>query len=203
MKLDLSNTVRLLIADDHSVIAKGMTLLVANHFNIKYIVECTEPKSITEQILKNRITHLVLDVSFPEDSGIHYIKEIYNASPKLNIMLFTMHPPNLFTQLLSEFPQLQYCQKSASEDTLLGKLNVLFGISKNKKVSTEKYQYPKYYKFSKGEEQTIQWMLQGKKTNEIAEIMGIKSNTVSTYKRRIFDKTDTQNIIQLAQIFKK
>jgi len=33
--------------------------------------------------------------------------------------------------------------------------------------------------------------------------MGIKNNTVSTYKRRIFDKTDTQNIIQLSQIFKK
>lgn len=203
MKLDLSNTVRLLIADDHSVIAKGMTLLVANHFNIKYIVECTEPTFVTAQILKNRITHLVLDVSFPEDSGTNYIKELYSASPMLNIMLFTMHPPNLFTQLFSEFPQLQYCQKSASEDTLLSKLNVLFGIVKDKKDHVTKHQYPKYYKLSKGEEQVIQWLLQGKNTNEIASLMGIKNNTVSTYKRRIFDKTDTQNIIQLAQIFKK
>jgi DNA-binding NarL/FixJ family response regulator len=203
MKLDLSNTVRLLIADDHSVIAKGMTLLVANHFNIKYIVECTKPEFIKDQVLKNRITHLVLDVSFPEDSGTNYLRELYNSTPMLRIMLFTMHPPNLFTQLSSEFPQLQYCQKSASEETLLNKLNVLFGISQDKKDFATKYQYSKQYKLSKGEEQVMQWLLQGKSTQEIASLMGIKNNTVSTYKRRIFDKTDTQNIIQLSQIFKK
>ena len=61
-----------------------------------------------------------------------------------------------------------------------------------------------YRHFVKKVKQTaiVKFLLDGKSTTEIAELLNVKSNTISTYKRRIFDKTEASSVIELSKIFR-
>jgi DNA-binding NarL/FixJ family response regulator len=203
-KTVIPKEIRLMIADDHEIIIKGIQLLIKNEFPITKIHECNSIERLLREIELFQPSHLILDVTFPENSSTHYIEEIFHISPNLKILLFTMHPSLLFNTLLETYPNIHFCQKNEKENQLVNKLNFFFydprqPNSHKKQKSTA----PKGIQLSIKEEIVAKMMIEGKSTNEIALIMGIKSNTVSTYKRRIFDKTDTQNIIQLSQLFKK
>jgi len=57
-------------------------------------------------------------------------------------------------------------------------------------------------KLSSRETEVCNLLLAGNSTNKIAEVLNIKCNTVSTYKRLIFKKTNTKNLIQLYEVYK-
>lgn len=57
-------------------------------------------------------------------------------------------------------------------------------------------------KLSVREMEVCNLLLAGNSTNKIAEVLNIKCNTVSTYKRLIFKKTNTNNLIQLYEVYK-
>jgi DNA-binding NarL/FixJ family response regulator len=57
-------------------------------------------------------------------------------------------------------------------------------------------------KLSSRETEVCNLLLAGNSTNKIAEVLNIKCNTVSTYKRLIFKKTNTNNLIQLYEVYK-
>jgi DNA-binding NarL/FixJ family response regulator len=189
---------RVLIADDHLVITKGLKLLLKNDFGITNIYECQEFHLIMSNIRSNQISHLILDVSFPEDSSINIIESIKLNFPELAIMLFTMHPVHLFQNILVQFPEIFFSQKSESEQRLFRTLNSFLN---NSNKSKEIINHNKKWKLSKNEEIVTRLLIEGKTTGQIAEHLKLKSNTISTYKKRIFEKTDAQNILELAKIF--
>lgn len=194
-----SSQKRILIADDHTVIAKGMKLLLKNDFQIINIYDCQDLNNIMGNLKKNKITHLILDVSFPGDSSINYIDEIKVTFPDLKILLFTMHPSHLFQNTLIKYPDILFCQKSETEIKLI---TILESFLSNKS-SNSKSQIitPKKWKLSKKEELVTSMLIEGKSTGEIAKNLKLRSNTVSTYKKRIFEKTEAKNILELAKIF--
>jgi DNA-binding NarL/FixJ family response regulator len=194
---------RLLIADDHVVIASGVKLLLNRYFNFEAIIECNNLEQIVPSIKTYGISHLILDVAFPNESSIPYLESIYTNFPNIKMMLFTMHPKHLFINTLEQYPQLLFCQKNASEEDLIKTVkNMIYDeLATNSSFASQNLE-KQQAKLSKMEERVLQLLLDGKTTNEIASILNLKSNTVSTYKRRIFDKTQTSNIMQLSKIFR-
>lgn len=198
--MPFDHSIRLIIADDHSVIVTGMSMLIRNHFQIKHIIECNHLESLIDSVVQNQPTHIILDVTFPEDSSLNYIEVLLNHNPELKILLFTMHPKNLFLNLLLQNPKISFCQKSESEFDLMNCIsNFLYQEkSKSSSIKTDRRKLT----FSKKEEAIVKLLLDGKSTTEIAELLNVKSNTISTYKRRIFDKTEASSVIELSKIFR-
>jgi DNA-binding NarL/FixJ family response regulator len=148
---------------------------------------------------KNQISHLILDISFPEDSSILYIDKIRSNFPQLKILLFTMHPSHLFQNTLIKHPDILFCQKSESEIILMRVLDNF--INNKSKSATTLISTRTKWRLSKKEETVTKLLIEGKSTGQIADNLNIKSNTVSTYKKRIFEKTEAKNIFELAKIF--
>lgn len=189
----------ILIADDHSVIAQGIKLILKNNFQIFNIYECQELSQLMGNLQKNQISHLILDISFPEDSSILYIDKIRSNFPQLKILLFTMHPSHLFQNTLIKHPDILFCQKSESEIILMRVLDNF--INNKSKSATTLISTRTKWRLSKKEETVTKLLIEGKSTGQIADNLNIKSNTVSTYKKRIFEKTEAKNIFELAKIF--
>ncbi len=196
------NSIRLMIADDHQVIIKGIQLLIQNEFPVNKIHECSNIENLEREIELFQPTHIILDVSFPEDSSIHYLESIFSLVPSVKILLFTMHPEALFQNVMFKYPTLLFCQKSENEYLLLSKLKSFFFLSMNIKDNKSPYTQKNKSQLSQKEETVAQMLIEGKSTTEIANFLNVRSNTISTYKRRIFDKTEATNILELAKIFK-
>ncbi len=189
---------RVLIADDHSIILSGIKMILSFQLKISNIFECNNLNELIDCISNNKPTHLILDISFPEGSSLNMLDEITNTYPKLQIMILTMHPKIMFEHVLKQYNSLFFCEKKLSEteitlklESFLDNTNHDFTIQENLKKST----------LSKREQQILQLLLSGKTTQGIAADLGIKSNTVSTLKNRIFDKLQVNNLVDLMQLY--
>ncbi len=191
----------ILIADDHPIIRRGITLSVKKKFPKAVLHECESPDEIEEILIKHNISHAILDVTFPEKSTIGMLHQIFKQEPGLQILLFTMHPQSLFEHTLKMYPNISYCEKkekqSSFEKMLVQFINRQPDASPNKATSKSK---PKKPRFSAMEEKVLQLILSGIPIKEIAQKLNIKSNTVSTYKRRILDKQEVDNILHVSKI---
>lgn len=192
------NNCRVLIADDHSIILSGIKMILSFQLKISNIFECNNLNELINSLSNNKPTHLILDISFPEGSSLNMLDEITNKYPKLQIMILTMHPKIMFEHVLKQYNSLFFCEKKLSETEITLKLESFLDntnhdstIQENLKKST----------LSKREQQILQLLLSGKTTQGIATDLGIKSNTVSTIKNRIFEKLQVNNLVDLMQLY--
>jgi RNA polymerase sigma factor (sigma-70 family) len=192
------NKIRVLIADDHSIILSGIKMILTFQLKISNIFECNNLNELIHIITLNKPSHLILDISFPEGSSLNLLEEITKKYPKLQIMILTMHPKIMFEHVLKQYNSLFFCEKKLSETEITLKLESFLDntnhdstIQENLKKST----------LSKREQQILQLLMSGKTTQGIASELGIKSNTVSTIKNRIFEKLQVNNLVDLMQLY--
>jgi RNA polymerase sigma factor (sigma-70 family) len=192
------NKIRVLIADDHSIILSGIKMILSFQLKISNIFECNNLNELIHIITLNKPSHLILDISFPEGSSLNLLEEITKKYPKLQIMILTMHPKIMFEHVLKQYNSLFFCEKKLSETEITLKLESFLDntnhdstIQENLKKST----------LSKREQQILQLLMSGKTTQGIASELGIKSNTVSTIKNRIFEKLQVNNLVDLMQLY--
>jgi DNA-binding NarL/FixJ family response regulator len=192
------NKIRVLIADDHSIILSGIKMILTFQLKISNIFECNNLNELIHIITLNKPSHLILDISFPEGSSLNLLEEITKKYPKLQIMILTMHPKIMFEHVLKQYNSLFFCEKKLSETEITLKLESFLDntnhdstIQENLKKST----------LSKREQQILQLLMSGKTTQGIAGELGIKSNTVSTIKNRIFEKLQVNTLVDLMQLY--
>jgi two-component system invasion response regulator UvrY len=192
----------ILIADDHPIIRRGIVLFLKKKFPKATLFECETPDEIDETIVRNNISHAILDVTFPEKSTIHMLDDIIKREPSIQILLFTMHPKSIFEHTLKQYPNVAFCEKKEKQIVFEKLLTNFIQNSQDSMQSNVTKQENKLStpKLSVMEERVLQLILSGIPIKEIAHKLNIKSNTVSTYKRRILDKKDIDNILHVSKI---
>ena len=193
---------RVLIADDHSIILSGIKLLLSYQLKINNVFECTHLDELIHKIQETHPTHLLLDVSFPEGSGISILNTIYSEFPDLKVCIFTMHPKSMFENVLRKYPKLYFCEKRSTEAVILEYFKHFLSNQPINDAENGSNTISKSKKLSKREEEIMMLLIDGSSTQDIAKKLGIKSNTVSTIKNRIFDKLQVNNVLELSQIYK-
>ncbi len=190
--------IRILIADDHSIILSGIKMILSFQLKISNIFECNNLSELLGSIVENKPTHLILDVTFPEGSSLNLLDEILEKFPNLSILILTMHPKIMFEYVLKKNPKIAFCEKKSTEHEITHKLEDFLKTESfdNNKLGTVKKQT-----LSKREQEIFKMLLEGNTTQGIAASLGIKSNTVSTLKNRIFEKLQVSNIVELMQLY--
>lgn len=189
------NEVKVLIADDHTIIFSGIKLILTMNLNIKNIVECSQLSMLLPTIEKEKPTHIILDVTFPEGSSISLVEKIIERNPETRILLFSMHPEVMFQRILTRY-KIDYCEKKASEVEITRRFSEFInGVTMPRLARKPLIK-------GKRENQILQMLMEGKSTLTIATELGIKSNTVSTIKARIFHKLNVNNVVELVQLYK-
>ena len=192
---------RLLIADDHTIIRRGLTMIIQNSFDIRFIYECEKSVDLIRTIKENLITHAIIDITFPDSPSTSYLPQIIEQFPRLKILIYTMHSSNLFEHFINQYPQILFCQKSEPEYQFQKILNSFFSNEIQTPIIFPERNKSSLTILSAMEESVLRLLLAGKTNKEISELLNIKSNTISTYKRRIMDKTEVQSIIELSKLF--
>jgi DNA-binding NarL/FixJ family response regulator len=104
----------------------------------------------------------------------------------------------MFEHVLKQYNSLFFCEKKLSETEITLKLESFLENTNHDSMIQENL---KKSTLSKREQQILQLLLSGKTTQGIAADLGIKSNTVSTLKNRIFDKLQVNNLVDLMQLY--
>jgi DNA-binding NarL/FixJ family response regulator len=87
----MSNEIRILIADDHPLLRRGLRETIEENDDLKVIAEVGDGKTALEQIVKLQPHVVILDIKMPEMGGFEVVRKLREASLKVAVIFLTMY----------------------------------------------------------------------------------------------------------------
>lgn len=189
--------IKILIADDHALIRKGLKQIVDDSADMRVTGEAENGMQAIQMSLQNQYDMILLDISLPDKNGIDVLKQIKANCPNTPILMLSMHPEEQYAVRSMKAGAAGYLNKQSAPAQLLTAIrNVAIG---RKYISTELaeqlanglsegYKELLHQTLSDREYQTLCLMASGKKLSEMAKIMSLSPKTVSVYRSRLLEK---------------
>ncbi|MBS1772448.1 MAG: response regulator transcription factor [Bacteroidetes bacterium] len=191
----------ILIADDHSMIRKGIKLILQTQLGATDVSEVSNCSGLMNELLKKKYTHLILDIILSDGTSLEVIPNIIKLYPDLKIMVFSMLNAEVYGEALKQYNIHRYLQKTTKEeDTIKFLRDFITDKEINIADSNQGSKSNPFSSLSARELEVLHYMLSGNRTKDIATILNLRMTTVSTLKNRIFEKTQTSNLKELIQI---
>ena len=201
---------RILIADDHAVVRRGLKEILASEHDMDVVGEAKNGDEALELVRNLDWDVAILDFSMPGRSGVELIKEIKRRHPSRPILVLSMLPEEAHAAQVFKAGGSGYINKeSAGEELTAAIRKVANGgkyVSANfaEKLATDlapDAEKPLHESLS-DREYRVMWLLaSGKQINQIAAEMFLSPSTVSTYRARILKKlklTDNAGLVRYA-----
>lgn len=191
---------KILIADDHSMIRKGLKLhmqLTLGYTDLHEVATCNE---LMKELVKNKYTHLILDIILSDGSTLEVIPNIRRVYPDLHILVFSMQPAEIYGEALKQYGINYYMSKTAGEEEMLQILQKFMHNEEPVRQNNIHHQDNPFKTLAPRELEILHYVLKGIGTKDIADTLNLKMNTISTIKTRIFEKTTAGNIKELMEL---
>ena len=194
-------TVSVLLADDHSMIRRGLKFFLQVTLECRRITEVVSCSDLMREVAKNEHTHLILDIILKDGNSLEIIPSIRNISPELKIMIFSMQPAEIYGPAVRQYNILHYIHKSESEEQMLKKLSVFLNNDPlNEDINRVPSLSNPFALLAPRELEVLHYILRGYGTKSIGETLNLQMSTVSTLKNRIFEKTKASNLKELLDL---
>ncbi len=202
--------IKVLMADDHSIVREGMRHLFSMTQDIQVAGEAVNGGQVLEMLhLHNAFNLILLDMSMPGVSGVNLIARIRAHDPAIPILVLSMHnEPQIARRALSAGAQ-GYLTKDSEPEILLAAVRKVArggrfidpGLAESMvfEVNNHTDQRPAHEHLSDREFQILNMLAKGKSLNEIADELVISNKTVSTHKARLMQKMDFQSNADLVR----
>lgn len=205
---------KILIVDDHGIVRAGVKILLSELIqNFQFFQASSKEEAMT--ILKNNndLDLIILDVNIPNYSCERMIENCKIKSPNAKIMILSMNSESLMAKKFYQLGVDAYINKGSNDEQLKFALKELiekrkfFSIELLTQIANETF-FPEKEKsnpfehLSQRENEVLQYLFEGKTLQEISQILSIHPSSIGTYKTRIFEKMNTNNLIELYDLYK-
>jgi len=189
--------IKVLIADDHALIRKGLKQLLDDTEELRVTGEAESGNEAFRMAQTGEFDVVLLDISMPDKHGIDVLKQIKDSQPQLPVLMLSMHPEEQYALRSMKAGAAGYLNKQSAPAQLV---TAIRQVAKGKKyISSELaeqlaeglsqgYQELLHQTLSNREYQTLCLMAQGKKLSEMADIMSLSPKTISVYRSRLLEK---------------
>ncbi|MCR4033825.1 MULTISPECIES: response regulator transcription factor [Flavobacterium] len=205
-----SNSYKFLIADDHSVVRQGVSLIIKELFLNASISMAGNFKDTFKLLRENEFDLLILDVNFPDGNSLSVLSEIKAIQPDLKILIFSAYDENIYAMRYLNAGASGYLNKETTEDEMKSAINSMISSGKYITQNIKDKILDSYISkkpvnpldlLSNREIEVARLLIKGYGNLEILELLNIKKTTVSTYKNRIFEKLEIDNLADLIKLF--
>ena len=194
--------IKVLIADDHALIRKGLKQLLDDTDDMRVIGEAENGMQAIRMVEETIYDVVLLDISMPDKHGVEVLKQLKTNQPQLPVLMLSMHPEEQYALRSMKAGAAGYLNKQSAPLQLVTAIRQV--ASGKKYISTELaeqlanglsqgYQELLHQTLSNREYQTLCLMATGKKLSEMADIMSLSPKTVSVYRSRLLEKMKLKN----------
>src|ERR1041384_1303522 len=188
---------RILIADDHAVVRRGLSEIMADEYDPLTIGEAQNAEATLRLVLEQTWDIVVLDISMPGKNGLEVLKELKQLRPKLPVLILTAHPEEQYALRVLKAGAAGYMTKESAPEHLIEAVR--------KVTRGERYispalidilatsigvnvTQPPHESLSDREYQVLCLIASGKSVGQIAAELSLSAKTISTYRARILEK---------------
>lgn len=205
--------VRILIADDHSIVRVGLAQLIKKFKPGAVIEETDNFGGVLDLVDEQSFDLLIIDIKMPGGSYQQTIKTVKLKQPDAKVLIFSSLDEQLYAirylragadgflhKLSDEKEMKRAINKMLRDGRYLSKTvkDILIHESLN---NGDRYKNPQDI-LSDREVEIARFLIQGEGLKEISEKLHLHTSTVSTYKGRIFDKLNVSNLVDLIELFR-
>lgn len=193
---------RVLIADDHAIVRKGLQQIVKEQAPFIEVDEASDGQEVLDKVFASNWDCLVLDISMPGRTGLDILSEVRHSRPSLPVLILSMHPEDQYAIRVLKAGAAGYMTKDTALDELVGAIQRV--------VEGGKYVSPSLaeklalglsggleklpHQTLSDREYTVLLMIgQGKSVGEIGDELGLSVKTISTYRSRILEKLNMKS----------
>lgn len=200
---------RILIADDHEAIRRGLKSFVETRPEWRVVAEASDGRQALELARQTRPDIAILDYSLPLMNGLDLTRAIKHDFPRTEILIFTMHDREDIVTAVLRAGARAYVLKSDSEQHLLAALDAL-AIGRpyfSCEVSETLLEYfidhgnktAKQGILTQREREIVQLIAEGKINKEISHLLGISVKTVETHRAAAMHKLKIKTTAELVR----
>ncbi|NIQ00442.1 MAG: response regulator [Nitrospinaceae bacterium] len=206
MKDKSSGKIRIVIADDHAIVRRGLVQIISETSDLEVIAEAPDGHVLLKKIRELRPQVVLMDINMPEKSGWDVMIQLKTEFPKLPVVVLSISPEEDFALKFLKAGAAGYLTKSSAPEQLVQAIRKV--ATGGKFVSPalaeklvfdlagDKDQQP-HETLSPREFQVMILIASGKTVSAIAGELGVSVPTVSTYRARILEKMDLKTNAQI------
>ena len=202
--------IRILLADDHTVMRRGLRLLLESHPEFSVIAEAADGRQAVDQAERVEPDVAVLDIAMPNLSGIEAAQRIHTALPRIAIVILSMHSDEGYVLRALKCGAKGYLLKDSAEGDLVDAIRSVhngktFFSPEITKMLMEDYvrevrlrgAEDSYDLLTSREREVLQLLVELKSNKEIAQLLNLSLYTVETHRRNLHEKLNLHSLPEL------
>lgn len=198
--------IKVLIADDHSILRQGVKQLFALTDDIVVADEAIDGDQVLARVEQGRYDILLLDMSMPGPCGVELISRVHKCRSKLPILVLTMHNEPQIARRALQAGASGYLTKDSDSEFLLEAVRRIAGGGRYIESTlamhlaleaVDSAELDSELPLSEREQQLLSLLARGENLNDIALSLSLSRGTVATYKARLARKLHCKNSAEL------
>ena len=202
---------KVLIADDHSLIRSAMKVLMESN-GYEVVAEAANGTDTVQLARKHEVDLIILDITMPGLDGLEVINRIRASGIETRILVLTSQSPLFYSQRCMKAGAAGFITKSQDLTELLRAVKIIMdgytffpylAASSVRSSDASMSDIELIQHLSARELYILQQLARGLSNKKIAEDMILSSKTISTYKARLIEKLNSTSVVYLADFAKR
>lgn len=202
---------RILLADDHTLLREGLKTLLERESDLQVVADVANGRLAVRKAEELQPDLVVLDVDMPELNGIEAARQLSAAHPRMRIVCLSMHGGSKFVDAMLGAGALGYVLKNEAAKTLVTAIRKVAGgeVYLSPEINTglvRRYVRKQpadrgsaFTALSDREREVLQLIAEGASSKEISTKLAVSEKTVSTHREHIMAKLDLHNVADLTR----
>ena len=205
-----TKTIRILLADDHTVMRTGLRLLLERQPNLQVVGEAADGREAVEFAALEKPDVVVMDIAMPHLNGVEAARQIAMRNPQTAIAILSMHSDESYVIRSLKAGARAYLLKDSAEADLIAAIHAItegksyFSAAVTRLLKedymhrlTEMGAEDSYELLTNREREVLQLVAEGKSSKEIANLLDLSVYTVETHRARVMQKLNLRGIPEL------
>lgn len=198
--------IRVLIADDHAILRRGLKEILMRELDSVTWGEAENGQQVLDQVQNHDWDLLILDITMPGRGGLDVLKNLRALRPKLPVLVLSMHPEDQYGKRVLKAGASGYMNKESAPEELIEAVRKLLGGGRYvspalaETLASDLSQdagRPPHESLSDREFEVLRKLASGKTVSQIAEDLHLSVPTVSTYRARLLEKMGMSTTAEL------
>jgi DNA-binding NarL/FixJ family response regulator len=200
--------IRVLIADDHAVVRRGLKQIIAEQRDMVVVGEAETGEGLLAKAKGESWDVAILDLSLPGISGLDVLHELRRLYPRRAVLILSVHDADQYGIRTLKAGASGYLTKESAPEELVNAIRKVIqgGRYVNPQLADKLVEYladdqpaSRVDVLSDREFQIVTALAHGKRVTEIADELSLSPKTISTYRQRALEKLDLESNADLIQ----
>jgi two-component system response regulator NreC len=203
-------SVRILLADDHGVVRKGLRLLLEQHEGFEVVGEAADGREAVHLAAERKPDVVVMDIGMPLLNGIGATEQILQKRPETGVVILSMHSDETYLVRALNAGARGYLLKDSADADLVRAIEAVAGgrpffspsiaqalLDDYLRGLQQRRVQDSYDLLTPREKEVLQLLAEGKSNKEVASLLSLSVYTVETHRTNIMQKLNLHNTAEL------